>query len=334
VSGKDHPVYRLLLQGISMTDHDEKGAVMRVFAVLSVFAAIAFLLFVSVPAKALMVQQSDDATRKLWDTAFINQAKTRRAVRTKPGLQRYRVATPGVPIANVAPDTVIGVTLWRLRRAGAAEGGERLIVHEGADTSQWLPERISAQTKLAQGDRLRISVEAARKGYLYVIDREQYADGTLGEPYLIFPTTRTQNGDNQVSIGKLTEIPAQEDNPPYFTVRRSRADHVAEVLSVLVTPAPLAKIEITDKAQKLDEAQVAAWEKSWSTGVGWLEMEKAGQAWTREERQAVNNTTRSLLANSPSPQMVYYRPSAKTSEPLFVKLHLWYKSASKRNTKP
>jgi len=83
------------------------------------------------------------------------------------------------------------------------------------------------------------------------------------------------------------------------------------------TPAPLAKIEITDKAQKLDEAQVAAWEKSWSTGVGWLEMEKAGQAWTREERQAVNNTTRSLLANSPSPQMVYYRPSAKNQRTSF-----------------
>ena len=94
-------------------------------------------------------------------------------------------------------------------------------------------------------------MEAARSGYLYVIDREQYADGTFSEPYLIFPTTRTLNGDNKVNVGKLIEIPAQDDGPPYFTLKRSRPDQVAEVLSVLITPEPLDKVEITDKAQKL-----------------------------------------------------------------------------------
>jgi len=57
-----------------------------------------------------------------------------------------------------------------------------MIVHEDSASKQWTPERISPDTKLAQGDKLRISVEGARKGYLYVIDREQYADGSLGEP--------------------------------------------------------------------------------------------------------------------------------------------------------
>ena len=46
-------------------------------------------------------------------------------------------------------------------------------------------------------------------------------------------------------------------------MRKSRPDHVAEVVSVLVTPTPLDGLQITDKAQKLSEAQVANWEKSW-----------------------------------------------------------------------
>ena len=136
------------------------------------------------------------------------------------------------------PAVSVGVTIWRLRPAGRADSGERIIVHDD-NAREYVPERISANTKLSAGDRVRISVEAARNGYLYVIDRELYADGTLGEPYLIFPTTRTLNGDNQVRVGKLAEIPAQDDSPPFFTIRKSRPDQVAEMVSVLVSPTPL-----------------------------------------------------------------------------------------------
>ena len=273
-------------------------------------------------------QQTDETTRKLWDTAFVGSASkttTRRRSRT------YRIATPKVPIDQVTPDSVVGVTIWRLRPATRTDSGERMIVHEESATKQWMPERISPETKLGQGDKLRISVEGARKGYLYVIDREQYADGSLGEPYLIFPTTRTLNGDNRVDIGKLTEIPAQEDSPPYFTVRKSRPDNVAEVLSVLVSPAPLEGINITDKAQKLPEKQVSEWEKEWSNGVGFLEMDKTvGQTWTKEERDAGTNT-RALTAEGPAPQLVFYRAAARPNDPLFVKLQLWYRTSAKRS---
>jgi hypothetical protein len=279
----------------------------------------------------VIAQNSDETTRKLWDTAFINSTTNKPAVRRRQ--RSYRVATPLVPTENVAPDSVVGVTIWRLRPAVSRDSGERIIVHEGSDASQWLPERISPDTKLVQGDKLRISIEGARKGYLYVIDREQYADGSVGEPYLIFPTTRTLKGDNQVDIGRLTEIPAQDDDPPYFTVKKSRPDHVAEVVSVLVSPAPLEGFKISDQAQKLSEERVAAWEKQWSTGVGFLEMEKtAGQAWTKEERDAGATNTRALTANGPAPQLLFYRAAAKPNEPLFVKLHLWYRGPTKRTS--
>jgi hypothetical protein len=267
-------------------------------------------------------QKSDEATRKLWDTALITPATTKKtASRRHPGGQ-YRVATPNVPVDNVAPETVVGVTIWRLRPATRTDSGERLIVHGDNSGTEYLPERISPNTRLVQGDKLRISVEAVRSGYLYVIDREQYADGTLGEPYLIFPTTRTAGGDNEVATGRLLEIPAQDDAPPFFTMRKSRPDHVAEVVSVLVTPAPLEGVQITDKALKLTNAQVGEWEKNWGSSVGHLEMSTIGQAWTKEEKEA---RTRALTATAPAPQLLFYRPSAKPAEPLFVKLKLQYR---------
>jgi len=273
-----------------------------------------------------IAQKADETTRKLWDTAFLKTAKNK----TSPHRRSYRIATPKVPIDNVAADSVVGVTIWRLRPALPRDSGERMIVHDDPGNKQWMPERISPETKLVQGDKLRISVEGARKGYLYLIDREQYADGSLGEPYLIFPTTRTLNGDNRVDVGKLTEIPALEDSPPYFTVRKSRPDHVAEVLSVLVSPTPLEGVAITDKAQKLSDQQVAAWEKEWSSGVGFLEMDKSvGQTWTKEERDAGTNT-RALTPEGPAPQLLFYRAAAKPTDPLFVKLQLWYRGLPKR----
>lgn len=284
---------------------------------------MSLLLLCLVTGSLVVAQDPDEATRKLWDTAFIAPAKNKKSSARRRAHARYRVATPNVPTDNVAPDSVVGVTIWRLRPARNADSGERLIVHDDNATKEWVPERISANTRLGAGDRIRVSVEAARAGYLYVIDREQYADGSLGEPYLIFPTTRTLNGDNKVSVGKLAEIPAQEDSPPFFTIRKSRPDQVAEVLSVLVTPAPLEGVEITDKAQKLTGAQVANWEKLWSTSVGRLDMESVGQTWTKEEKDAGALNIRALTATAPAPQMLFYRP--ESNEAIFVKLRLSYR---------
>lgn len=279
------------------------------------------ILVIASPSLLTSAQTPEETTRKLWDTAFITPAAKQNAGRRRRS-GAYRVATPNVPTDNVAPDTVVGVTIWRLRPANRSDSGERLIVHDDNSTKEWLPERISANTRLVQGDKLRISVEAVRDGYLYVINREQYADGTLGEPYLIFPTTRTTGGDNEVSVGKLIEIPGQDDAPPFFTMRKSRVDHVAEVVSVLVTPKPLEGVQIGDKPLKLAESQVAEWEKTWGESVGRLDMTAVGQTWTKDEKEA---RTRALTTSAPAPQLVFYRPGAKRTEPMFVKLKLSYR---------
>jgi Domain of unknown function (DUF4384) len=269
--------------------------------------------------------QEDETTRKLWDTAFSTAG--RRPARAGRGTARggYRLATPRVTTAGVSGDSVVGVTVWRLRPSRDADEGERMIVHEGSDSAAWIPERVAGNAGLSEGDRVRLSVEAARTGYLYVIDREQYADGTLGEPYLIFPTTRTLGGDNRVRAGRLVDIPAQEDGPPFFTLKRSRADQVGEVLSVVVTPSPLDELQIGAQAQRLSAERVARWEKAWGSQTGRMELsDGAGKLWTKEEREAGASPARLLKASAPGPQTLYYRPGAKSDEPLLVKVQLQY----------
>jgi hypothetical protein len=296
------------------------------------FAACGLLAWACISALALSLAghgnapaQETETTRKLWDTAFIDHPRKPGARRRAAAPRRYTVVAAAGSLAEVSGDTVLGVTIWRLRPSRPADAGERLLVHEASGAVAWLPERVSSDNRFAEGDRLRLSFEAARVGYLYVIDREQYADGRRGEPYLIFPTLRTRGGNNEVKRGRLLEIPAQDDEPPYLTLRRSRTDQVSENLTVLVSPTPIAGLQITEKAQRLSLETVAAWEKSWGGQTGRLEMtDGAGRPWSSVEKAAAADRAQSLTAAEPAPQTIYYRPGATSAAPTLINVQLQY----------
>src|SRR5258707_4647209 len=92
-------------------------------ACLVMFCALSFAAAVTANS------QDEETTRRLWDTAFIN-APGKKPLPRKPTKRSYRVATPKVPTEGVNGETVVGVTLWRLRHATSTDSGERLIVHE------------------------------------------------------------------------------------------------------------------------------------------------------------------------------------------------------------
>jgi hypothetical protein len=286
-------------------------------------ASTMILCLACVLAALAQQPQEEETTRHLWDTAFIDQGK--KATIRKPARRSYRVVTPHVPVTGVAADSVIGITLWRLRPSRKADTGERIIAHDDQESIEWLPERVSSTGKLAEGDRIRMSIEAARTGYLYVVDQEQYADGSKGEPYLIFPTTRTRGGDNSVSAGRVIEIPAQDDSPPYFTLKRTRPDHVGESVTVLVSPGPIEALTISNKQQRLSAETFAGWEKSWGAQAGRLELANGeGKPWTKQEKDAGADGTRSMKQIEPAPQTLYYRPGASSKDPVLIKIQLQY----------
>jgi len=272
------------------------------------------------PLNARVDPPQDQQTRRLWDSGII------RAKKTAPEKRQYRIATPRIPTGRVNGEDVLGITLWRLRPSKSSDDNEvRLFKHKKDNTQilEWTPERISVDTPLVAGQRIRLSIEAARTGYLYVINRELFADGKLGDPYLIFPTSDLHGGDNQVSVGRVIDIPSLDDEPYYFTLDPDHPGLAGEVLSVMVTPQPLTEIKIGDEAVKLSKDDVEAWEKSFGAKVGRLELENSfGKPWTKEERDASKGQT--LKRDSPAPQTLYYRPLAKPGESLMVSVRLRY----------
>ncbi|HVF56601.1 MAG TPA: DUF4384 domain-containing protein [Pyrinomonadaceae bacterium] len=238
--------------------------------------------------------------------------------------------------AGASERRVVGVTLWRLRPS--APGDEaRMIVQEPSQIGprEWTPERVEAETPFASGERVRIGIESPRAGFLYVINRERYADGSSGEPKLIFPTTRTRDGNNHVRAGHVVEIPARSDSVPYFTMKPGRRDQVAEDLTVIVTDQPLVvngqtlDLVIGRQPLPLDDTTVREWELKWKREVGRLELVGGrGRAWTKAEQEA-GGGTRELTQEESLPQSIYY-VSAKRGDPVLVKVSLLYKNTSAR----
>jgi hypothetical protein len=272
---------------------------------------------------------SDDFTRnrqqsgsQLPDRGSKDQTKSKQPKRT------YRLASAAASTtqSKISNSTVaqLGITLWRLRPTNANDTGARMLVREKSKTAEWVPERVEAETTFREGDQVRLSIESAQPGFLYVIDRELLSNGSTGPAMLIYPWAGMKGGDNQVGPGKLIDIPAQEDDPSYFTARRSSPNHEGELLTVIVTSSPL-DLPISEKPLQISNADLANWEKLWGGQTERFEMEGgAGQTWTTHEQQAAaHKGARQLTREDPAPQTIY-RIAVSDTKTLLVNVQLRY----------
>jgi len=272
--------------------------------------------------------QQQDQTRGL-RVKKIEESRPASTAPTDPKQPRsYRSTTSTASSSDIrksasASEAVIGVTLWRLRPAQSADNqGARILEHQGAKNTEWTAERIEADTRISEGERVRVSIESPSTGYLYVIDREQYADGSVGDAYLIFPTARTRGGNNTVVAGRVIEFPAQEDNPPYFTLTRSRPEHIGEMLILIVSPQPLAELPVSSESIKVPAEKLAQWEKEWGGRAEQFELEGgAGLPYTKTEKSAGGDGSRMLTQGDPLPQTIL-RMNAKPGSAVLVKVLL------------
>jgi len=213
----------------------------------------------------------------------------------------------------------LGITIWRLRQAKDGEVGTRALIRE--KSSSWVPERVEADTTFREGDRVRLSVESPTKGYLYVLDRDVFADGTTGGVMLIYPWAGALN---ELRAGKLVDIPSQDDDPSYFTARLTTPNQVGELLTFIFSTSPL-DLPTSDKPLQISKVQITEWEKLWAGSTERFEMEGgAGEAWTLEEQQAAaRKTGRQLTQGDPAPQTIY-RVSGGNSRVMFVNVRFQY----------
>lgn len=299
--------------------------------------AFAFMAVV-LPVTAINSQTQNDASRQIVLDRFnkarppehvsggttANGARRPRRPNVAAMRPRYRRTSPLAALLKTKTEE-IGVTVWRLRAARPTDTGGRLLVLDGIKQEQWVAERIEAGTPLQIGDRVRITIESPRPGYLYIIDREQYADGSFGEAMLIFPTLNTRGGDNRVAPGRLIDIPAQEDQYSYFTAQPAgeRRDQIAEVLTIILVPQPL-PLQIGPQPLRIAQTELASWEGLWGGVTERLDLVNgAGQTWTNEEKLAGAARGRQLTQAGPPPQTVY-RVARKAGGSLLVTVPLRY----------
>ena len=194
--------------------------------------------------------------------------------------------------------------MWRLRPERSGDTGARLLTMSGSskDTSKMIAERVGLDTVFKMGEKVRISVESPRAGYLYIIDRELRNNDTVGDPYLIFPTLKTHNGDNQVGAGKVIEVPAQTDEQFYFDITPTDENYGGELLTIIVSPVKIEGLQLTNGPLKLSASLVEKWETLWERTATTLELDSARDlTYTQEEKEA-GIGSRQLTQMSPSPQ--------------------------------
>ncbi|HKO98583.1 MAG TPA: hypothetical protein VJU86_16415 [Pyrinomonadaceae bacterium] len=242
---------------------------------------------------------------------------------SRPKPRTYRLASPAIKPKQSAANAIakLGITIWRLRPGDIKDAGRRALLREKGKTSGWVAERVEADAIFREGDYVRISVESPRTGYLYVVDRDLFADGTTGRAMLIYPWPGV---DNKLHPGRLIDIPGQEDVPSYFSARLTGANQVGELLTFIVTSTPLA-LAISDEPSEIASGQVKDWERRWGGANERFELEGgAGEAWTLEEQQAAaKDGTRQLTRDDPLPQTIY-RVSTPNTKGLLLNVRLRY----------
>jgi hypothetical protein len=152
---------------------------------------VLFILAVSLPLVAHPQQPKD---RSITSDDFNNNRPKKLKRRPIPPRKTYRLASEPLakPSDAHSPSTLkIGITLWKVHREGY-----------GRETTE-IATRVEADTKFHEGDLVRLSIESQRTGYLYVIDRDWFTDGSSrGETNLIFPH---RGEDNRLEAGKLIQ---------------------------------------------------------------------------------------------------------------------------------
>lgn len=263
---------------------------------------------------------------------FVRSEK--KVVQSRPTAAESSAKTAKPVIEPVVSE--IGVTMWRLRPPQEKESGHFFEVVDGSKGRQmWLAERVSIDTPFKSGEKIRFAIESSVEGYLYVFNRETFADGSLGVPYMIFP--ESVRDDNSVGPGILVDIPDQRDDVPYFNITPQGPNYTGELLTVVIAPKPLAgirldrdgKVTSTEELSNLEfgtEAEVFSRADIDDKIYSKAEFESACGGRTRRGKTEKSGspcgiTSRKLTRDEPLPQTIFRAQSVPGAPAVvFVKL--------------
>lgn len=212
--------------------------------------------------------------------------------------------------------TEIGITVWRMRPPRALDTGFLLPVRdENGDKKMWLSERVAPGTVFKLGDKVRFAVESSKPGYLYIFDRETYADGSFGEPTLIFP--ETEAGNNSVKPGMLVDVPDRGEEWPYFNLSTKKPRYAGELLTIIISPQKLTNLKTDENGKLKGGIDLTDFEFGPEVEI-FTRTDTSDRFFSKAESESAS---RSLTRDEPLPQSIY-RVKAATGQPAVAFLNL------------
>lgn len=216
----------------------------------------------------------------------------------------------------------LGVTVWRL------------LKRDGSDPKECgdaqLRQPIEGDAPLEIGSMVQIGIEPlTHDGFLYVINREQFADGTFEATKLIYPTARTPN--NWVLKGQLVLLP----KPSCFIVNPSKTGkrQVAELLTYILSPTRLELPgPLGEGGTPLSDALFKSWEKQWSAPINILQMNLSQADQVKKPMDGAKSLddvrdSQQLSQADPLPRTIY-RATVRKGRSLLVPMSLPFKPST------
>lgn len=319
-------------------------------------------------APAAQPAQEGEQTRDVYSTDFTDarppgkgkaaaarpRYKPRNPGRSSPAAAPKGSAGTAAPTSRRPPTkgkvyASVGVTVGSGRPATGAESHDASIAKVRlGDGRELVFERLAADRPVAHGSLIQMSIEylasgdaaagsqSSRAGYLYVLNRVRFPDGTLGPPRLIFPTPRTDGGDNRVLPGRPVMLPSP-DRPWQITRSRSGPAQAFETYVIIVSPEPLKDADGFElRGGRHDpralEALLAGWTRRWGGGEEQAELEggagrllsrreQAASADPNEPRRDTGELEEGLTQDDPQPQLVFSK-AVSPGEAMLVTLEL------------
>jgi serine/threonine protein kinase len=245
------------------------------------------------------------------------------------------------PMSDNAPSGTtlvqVGLNFWHPRPATSQD--DRTTTARVTNDLQEETVQESKDEFIKDGGQLRLSVEAMTKGflsegsgYVYIVNREQYSDGTFGEPRLIFPELRAYKGNNLLKAGKPIILPRADGKPYGIEKSKTKSNHIAETYTIIVSPwAFQLPKPLSNEPMILPNSLFADWERQYADKMYRAVLRNDGKRlMTIQEQKVMSRSTDDLqevLTQSDTetfPQIVY-RGAVKIGNPAMFTVILRFK---------
>lgn len=285
-------------------------------------------------------QHQREVIRRLAEDSPIKIAKARHKS-SNPTSNKKPSKRPDYTLVSATADSKVtsegvnvGFTFWVLKDASPSDSPDITekvqrktkiksgnTITEKVENVVLTPKRVNSTTNFSNGDLLRFSLDLPIDGYIYIFNREKYTNGTLSEPYLIFPRQIDKGKSDKTMAGKLLFIPNLIDSFEIEETSESNKEKAAEVYYILVSPKPLPDIPLlkTDDSESVSLDIFKKYEKFSAPLLKFESQSEADKAITKIEKLASIGGSETLAEDDPLPQTIYHIIK-RSDEPIFFSI--------------